>query len=253
MSYLISAQELLHMLKRSFRKLGSDISVVQEIVEEITNGLIGGDLKPGSKLPSELQLMKRFGVSRNAVREAIKMLVALGVVRIKRGEGTYVSRRIPDTAIDPVIFGLILRKRTPAALWELREMLEVGILEILLHKVTREDIRKMKRAIKCLKADLNQVSKLDRLLEDDLAFHYALAEATHNPLIIKLSKAVWKILASSLSLDQWSYFPEGPNISGRYHELILEGIEEKNLQNAKEAIQASLREWRELHERTGKK
>lgn len=250
---MVTKNKHIHMPKKRFEKLGTGISVVQRIIEEITNALIETHIKPGSKLPSELQLMKRFGVSRNAVREAIKMLVALGVVEIKRGEGTYISRRIPDSTIDPLIFSLILKKKTPAELWELREMLEAGILEVALHKVTREDIGKMKRAIEDLKADLNEAPRMDKLLEDDLNFHYALAEATHNPLIIKLSKAIWKILASSLSLEQWSYFPDGPNISAKYHELILEGVEEENLQKAKDAIQASLREWRELHRKANKK
>lgn len=240
------------MERHGFKKLGSETSVVQRIIEQITNALIESDLEPGSKLPSETVLMKRFAVSRNALREAIKMLVALGVVQIRRGEGTYISKRIPDSTLHPVIFSLILRKKTPAELWELREMLEIGILEIAIHKVTPEDISKMKRVTENLKADLAEIPKMDKLLKDDLDFHNALAEGTHNPLVIELSKAVWKILASSLSLEQWSYFPDGPSISARYHQLILEGLEEKDLQKAKGAIQASLGEWRKLHQRKDK-
>ncbi len=66
-------------------------SVVERIIDEITNAIINGSLKPGDKLPTEMELCESLQVGRNSVREAIKILEAFGVVYIKRSEGTFIS------------------------------------------------------------------------------------------------------------------------------------------------------------------
>jgi len=87
-------------------------TVVQKIIDEIRNSLIKEELLPGDKLPSEEQLCKIFSVSRISVREAIKMLSALGVVIIKRGDGTYISKGIDSSVTNSLVFQLILQEKS---------------------------------------------------------------------------------------------------------------------------------------------
>ena len=91
-------------------------SIVQKIVGEFRNALVTKTLKPGDKMPTEIELARKFFVSRNMVREAIKMLVALGVVEIRRGEGTYVTKNISTPVVDPLIFNLVLSGGAPEVL-----------------------------------------------------------------------------------------------------------------------------------------
>ena len=98
------------------KKLADDKSIVDKIMIEIKSSLIQGDLKLGDKLPSERELTEKYGVSRGAVREAVKMLVALGVVEIKRGDGTYITKKVPHSGLNQLIFSLIQEEGTPQEL-----------------------------------------------------------------------------------------------------------------------------------------
>jgi len=227
------------------KRLTDKKSVVQKIIGEFRNSLITGALKPGDKLPTEMELSRKFFVSRNAVREAIKMLVALGVVEIKRGDGTYIMKDISAPVIDPLIFNLLLTGGTPKELLELREMLEIGMLEMVLKKVTEEDVRKMEKAIELLEEDYKR-GETDReiLREHDLAFHYAFADATRNPLIVKIAKTIWEMFRASIEKAVYSR----PEDTVRRHRMILEAVKEKDLEKAKKAIYLSLEKWgRDLH------
>ena len=83
-------------------------SISEIIIQRITDALISGELKPGDKIPTEVEFSEKLGVSRNAVREAIKVLVAFGVLEIKRSEGTYVVEEFNNKLLKPLMYGLIL-------------------------------------------------------------------------------------------------------------------------------------------------
>ena len=173
------------------RKMWKDIepigrgSIVQEIVSRVKTILLRGDLRRGDRLPSEAELAERLSVSRSGVREAIKTLVAQGLVTVKRGEGTFIEQGLSTVTLDPLVFSVILDGKTPEQLLELREMLEVGILDILMAKATKEDVQKMEKAVRVFEGDYEQgITEARMLCEHDLTFHRAFAEATHNPLII---------------------------------------------------------------------
>lgn len=197
-------------------------------------------LKPGDKLPTEVELAHTFLVSRNAVREAIKMLVALGVVDIKHGNGTYIAKKISASVISPLIFDLILTGGISEELLELREMIEIGILEIVLKKVVKEDIHKMEKAIKLLEEDYRK-GETDRgvLRGHDLDFHYTFAGATHNPLIIKIARTIWEMYKASIEKAVGSRTED----TVERHKMILEAVKERNIEKAKKAIYLSLEKW----------
>ena len=109
------------MEKTSFLKepVGGQ-SVVNKIVDNITNAIINGELNPGDKIPTEAELSESMGAGRNSVREAIKVLEAYGVVHIKRAEGTFVSQEYDSRMIYPVLYGIILQKDSTSQIVELR-------------------------------------------------------------------------------------------------------------------------------------
>ena len=152
-------------------------TVVQKIIDEIKNSLIKEELFPGDKLPSEEQLCKIFSVSRISVREAIKMLSALGVVIIKRGDGTYISKGIDSSVTNSLVFQLILQEKSSEELAELRTMLEIGILEVVMDKRTAEDIRKIEESIKNFEEEYSRgIIDREKLSKCDLDFHLKVIE-----------------------------------------------------------------------------
>jgi GntR family transcriptional regulator, transcriptional repressor for pyruvate dehydrogenase complex len=224
-------------------KIKEQTSVVQEIFLYVKNALIRGELQPGQKLPIENQLAQNFGVSRTAVREAFKMLAAIGVAEIKQGNGTYIAKEISSSAIDPMIFGLIMGGRTPHELLEVRKMIEVGIMEILLDKITEEDIVNMENAILDFEQNYDKANpNWDELTDLDLRFHYAFADATHNKSISKIARIIWDLFAHSI---QKSVRVENANA---HHKRILQAIKARDRDKAREAIRISLDIWEKHQE-----
>lgn len=89
------------------QKIGTD-SVVQRVLDQITQWIIAGKLAPGDQIPTEFELSQSLGVSRNSVREAIKILVYLGVLEIRRAEGTFVCSGASVRMFNPLLYQIIL-------------------------------------------------------------------------------------------------------------------------------------------------
>ena len=115
-------------------------SIVSRIVNQITDAIINGELKPGDKLPTETSLCATFEVGRNSIREAIKILEAYGVVYIKRPDGTFVNDRYSQKMLDPMLYGILLEKNSSDEIIQLRKVLDIGIMQQIMHTITPEQI-----------------------------------------------------------------------------------------------------------------
>ena len=123
-------------------------SVVDRIIDEITSAIIDGSLKPGDKIPTEMELCESFQVGRNSVREAIKILEAFGVVYIKRAEGTFVSSSFNKRMLDSMLYGLILQKESTDDIVELRRVFDIGVWFAAFEKMNDEKIEKIKTSLR---------------------------------------------------------------------------------------------------------
>ena len=85
-------------------------SAVQQTINYLTGAIMRREYTPGSKIPTENDLADLVGVSRNTVREAVKILVFMGVLEIRRPEGTFVCSGFSNSLIDPMLYGIILNQ-----------------------------------------------------------------------------------------------------------------------------------------------
>lgn len=186
-------------------------SVVDRIVERITNAIISGELKPGDKIPTEIELSESIGVGRNSIREAIKILVSLGVLEIRRAEGTFVCDHFNDRMLDPLVYGLILEKDASHEIIELRRVFETGVLEKVIRCVTDEQMAWIEEAFHDIKRAVDNTDvSVDQVLEADIAFHRVLVRITNNHLIERVSNMIERLTVPSrrrtiqrmLSIDQ---------------------------------------------------
>jgi len=118
-------------------------SVVQSVINRLTDGMRRGELKPGDKIPTEPELAESLGVARSSVREAIKILTYLGVLESKRHEGTFVCSGYEESMIDPMVYGIILNKDSFENLMELREMTEAGMMRLAVKNHTEEELKEL--------------------------------------------------------------------------------------------------------------
>lgn len=166
------------------------------IVKRITDALISGELKPGDKIPTETEFSENLGVGRNAVREAIKVLVAFGVLEIRRAKGTYVVDDYNDKLLDPLIYGLILSQRDMDELLDVKIALSNSVTYLALKNATDEEVAELRRLGEAF-ADVmaNPDSTDEECYEASLAFNRLLSDMGHNRLLAQLDGIVHKIAA----------------------------------------------------------
>ena len=167
-------------------------SVVQIVIDRISNAIISGELKPGDKLPTEPELASLFQVGRNSVREAVRILIAYGVLEIKRPEGTFVCTDFSAKMINPMLYHIILQKENAYDdLIELRKMVENGIMHIVLEKdLTPQEVDVIQRCCDSLIQVLKTTpDNTQTILDLDIAFH---DEMPKRPTILSYrSSTLW--------------------------------------------------------------
>lgn len=169
-------------------------SVVERIVDQITNAIINGELKPGDKIPTEPELCETFGVGRNSVREAIKILEAYGVVEIRRADGTYVRQEYNYKMLYPILYGIILQKDSKQQIVELRKVIDVGVLQEAMKKLGEEDFRHLEMVIQEMETEIQKEKPSSKEIFDaDVRFHSVIMDVMKNDLLESIGYYVDKI------------------------------------------------------------
>lgn len=208
----------------------------EQIVSQIEQRILAGELKAGDQLPSENELAKQFAVSRTAVREAIKALREKRLVEIRPGRGTFIINGMPDAMRHS--FGLLMKFGSVngfTSLVEVREILEPEIAALAATRITDEYIAAMREAFKIMETALDNV---EVFAEADLDFHLALAEATQNPIIPVLVDSIIDLLREQRK--RIGLVNGGLQRGQSHHKRILEAVMNRDPQAARQAMQDHL-------------
>ena len=169
-------------------------AVSQVIIDRITDALISGELKPGSKIPTELEFCKSLGVGRNSVREATKILESFGVLEVRYSEGTFIASQFSQKMLDPLVYGLIMQNGSMQELLEFKLVFLRSLLYLVVPKATQQDIDTLEPHYEYLKETLQKDPKdEDAIYKANRDFHIALAQLSGNKLIIQTNNVVMKM------------------------------------------------------------
>lgn len=236
------------MVKETFFKEIGGKSVVEQIVDNITNAIINGVLKPGDKIPTENELCISMGVGRNSVREAIKILVAYGVLTIKRAEGTFVKQDYDSKMLFPVLYGIILQKDSANQIVELRKIIDVGILQLAIDKLDLESLHKAEQAMQDLEKKVTSSSvEANDIFEADIAFHMVLVDITQNVLLEGICFYVDQITKKSRIKAVEKFLND--NATEQFlqkHKEILRVLQEKNRDKINEVVETHYQYWEQV-------
>lgn len=151
------------------------------IVERIRTALAQGELKPGDKIPTEAEFSEKLNVSRNAVREAMKILVSFGVLEIRRAEGTYVVDEYTPRLLDPLVYGLLLSQRSMEELLEFKLGIAMSMLYPAIRNASGEEVRKLRTLAEQFKAVMNETpADIDKCYAASVDYNEWLGRITHN-------------------------------------------------------------------------
>src|ERR1700692_5146545 len=210
----------------------------EQIVQQVEDSILKGQLKPGDQVPAERDLAQRFGVSRTAVREAVKTLREKGLVEAYSGRGTFVtngtSQRIRQS-LDLMI--RINKQEGSAHLAELRLVLEPDIAALAAQKIEDQLLVTMSEAVATMDRSLRDP---DAYVEADLDFHLALAEAAGNPLILSLLDSIVGLLREQRSRI---FNVKGGPERGEFHpKRILAAVQQRDPEAARASTRAHLQQ-----------
>jgi GntR family transcriptional regulator, transcriptional repressor for pyruvate dehydrogenase complex len=212
----------------------------EQIVQQIEESVLNGSLKPGDQLPPERDLAQRLGVSRTAVREAVKALREKGLVEAYSGRGTFITNGTSQAARHS--FDLMIKvgqQEGGPHLSELRLILEPGIAALAAARVKEEDLATMREAVATM--DRSQKDP-QAYIEADLDFHLALAEAVANPLILSLIDSIVGLLREQRI--RIFNVAGGPQRGQIHHKRILDAVERRDPELARNAMRAHLEQVR---------
>ncbi|MCC7311398.1 MAG: GntR family transcriptional regulator [Sulfuritalea sp.] len=206
------------------------------VAREIEQRVLAGRLKPGDRLPSERDLSAQLGVSRASLREAIHKLAARGLLESRQGGGTFVTNRLDSGFGNP--WEEILRDH-PAVhedMLEFRYMLEGRAAECAAQRATVADRERVRQ---CL-AQLEEAfagDDLDRQVDTDLAFHQAIAEASHNVIVGHLTASLLRLMRDNLrrNLSELMQVPAAREQLLDQHRAVWHAIEQGKAGQALEA------------------
>jgi GntR family transcriptional repressor for pyruvate dehydrogenase complex len=213
----------------------------EQIVQQIEDSVLNGSLKPGDQLPAERELAQRLGVSRTAVREAVKALREKGLVEAYSGRGTFITDGTTHAARQS--FDLMVKigqQEGSTHLAELRLILEPGIAAVAAIRADEEDLAAMRDAVAVMEGAQKDPAAF---IEADLDFHLALAEAAANPLILSLIDSIVGLLREQrikiFNVDG------GPQRGQFHHKRILDAMERRDPEMARNAMRAHLEQVRQ--------
>ena len=213
----------------------------EQIVHQVEESILKGQLKPGDQLPAERDLAQSFGVSRTAVREAVKTLREKGLVEAYSGRGTFVTNGTSHAirqSLDLMI--RVSQQEGSLHLAELRQVLEPEIAALAASRIEEQLLSSMRESVAAMDRSLHDP---EAYIEADLDFHLALAEAVGNPLILSLLDSIVGLLREQRS--RIFRVDGGPERGQFHHKRILEAIERRDPDAAREAMRAHLGQVRE--------
>lgn len=166
-------------------------TLVQSVADQLLALIMEGHLPPGSRLPSERELIKRLGVGRSTIREALRSLAAMNLVELRPGQGAFVIDMGVQTVIRPELLTALLNRSVTMDLLETRTLLEPAAVELAAHRATAEELTDLAAILEhCTAAHVNGEHTAALSAE----FHVALARCTHNEVLVMLMQSILGLL-----------------------------------------------------------
>jgi DNA-binding FadR family transcriptional regulator len=220
-----------------------------QVAREIGLQILKGKLKPGAVLPNEADFGMQLGVSRTALREAVKVLAAKGLVEVRRKTGTRVRPQHDWNALDPDVLNWLFSGNGFAVgipdLLELRLIIEPAGARLAAQRATAENLAEIEAALQGMETAIEDSASS---VESDLKFHLAILEATHNTFMRPFGALIQEALRASFKLTNRDRAAFEKSL--RRHRDVFEAIRARDPQAAEVAMQIVLNRTSEDIERS---
>ena len=215
----------------------------QLIQEQLKLYIIENNIKSGDPFPTEYGLAKELGISRTAIREALKKLETLGIIEVRPGVGRFVREFNFEAILNVLPYNLKMDMKNFRDILEVRFCLESWFIAKDINKFTKENIAELKEILKKLEFQVLNNFEEKELVETHSQFHCALYKNSNNSLLINLIK-IFSTIQRKLTLAH-RYKTKDRNLFIRQHQILLDAIEKKDLNLTQRRLEEHFTEAKE--------
>lgn len=221
-----------------FERVGRT-TLVAEVAQAVLEMIHKGELKPGDRLPSERALSQQLGVSRPTVRASVSSLVAMNVLEVQHGSGTYVSSLDAKELLRSLPAALSVFEADHDELFAVRLMLEPPAAALAAQRIGEEKLRELAAA----RNSAQDTEDVDRFIKWDIDLHRMIMEASGNVLLQRLMAALSALGAASR--NQTARWPDDRERAAREHFAVMDAVLDRDPDAASEAMREHLIQSRE--------
>jgi GntR family transcriptional repressor for pyruvate dehydrogenase complex len=211
--------------------------VYEEVVQQIQDFVTSGRLKPGDRLPPERELAQHLQVSRSSLRDAIRTLELMGLVRSRQGEGTVVCDVSPEALLAPLATALVHKRDLVEELLDVRKMIEPKLAARAALRASPEHIARLEDVLRRQK---EKMLREEPAIQEDSEFHYTIALAAQNTVIRKIVDVLMDLLRDSRA--HGLQVPARLRMSFNGHRRVLRAVRLHDPRAAEAAMRRHLRE-----------
>lgn len=221
------------MPSQSFKAI-KPVQRAQEVRDQLVTAIQRGDYKPGDRLPSERELGEALGVSRVSVREGMRGLEAIGLIKVVHGRGAFVADGPGERYKSPFASLITIHRNEILELMRVRGALDEVAAEEAARRQDKKAIAKIERAYEKFTAAANaETPPIDELVNIDIEFHMAIAEASGSELLAGLLEELNHLFSESRHVVFTD--PALVSRSAKEHTAIVEAIKSGNPKRARSA------------------
>jgi GntR family transcriptional repressor for pyruvate dehydrogenase complex len=209
--------------------------IPDEIANRLRAMIVDGSFTKEEPLPSERVMAKRLRVSRSSVRDAIRRLEVIGLLETRHGQGTFLHELSVDNVVTPMASVLTFNRARQGDLMDARRAFEPAVARMAATRATDEELDAIDRI---LEEQRRKVKASEPTIGEDTAFHAALAQATHNPVIVGVMETLNDLLVES---RQRSLERRGRSLQSlRGHEAVAEALRRHDADGAALAMDSHI-------------
>lgn len=213
----------------------------EQVAEQIQRLIIRGVLKPGDRLPPERELTRKFGVARSSIRDAIRTLEVMGILEPRQGHGTVVREISADSLVVPLASVLMRKREMIAELVDVRRMIEPALARRAAVNATEEELAQLEDILDRQQAKMRRG---EPTIDEDSEFHYTLALAARNSVILKVLDLLMDLLRESRTRSL--QVPGRIERSYAGHRRILRALKRRDAGAAEAAVRKHLKEIEDI-------
>jgi GntR family transcriptional repressor for pyruvate dehydrogenase complex len=209
--------------------------------EQLISHVVNGDWKPGDRIPPERELCQQLGIARTSLREALKAMELVGMLDSRVGDGTFVCPRSEFLA-RPLLWAFTGTDETELRdVMEARVLLERDLAGLAAERGSEEEIAHIGDAVRAMR---DSVASGTLMIEADMRFHLAVAEAAHNGVLQNAVQLLRNLMRHWINLKL--LIPNVPTRVLNQHDQIYEAIRRRDAEAARAAMRKHLEDTMRL-------